>query len=139
MGVNDPDIKFADVFPAKIDLYVDWQLLTQERQELIEPIAWAIKRILASGVGMRLYVRTYRTCRFDLPISRGGAVMADFDAAPPIGQDKTFLRPVAMAHSTYLLSAAVGILPDTPRTARVCQNSTGGVFTRTHIKPRRID
>ena len=63
LGVEYADIGFKDVFPAKIALYVDWLLLTQERQELIEPIAWSIKRILAAGVGMRLYVRTYHTDR----------------------------------------------------------------------------
>ena len=50
LGVENHDVEFEDVFPAKIALYVDWLLLTQERQDLIEPIAWAIKRIVAAGV-----------------------------------------------------------------------------------------
>ena len=33
LGVEDHDIDFEDVFPAKIFLYVDWLLLTQERQD----------------------------------------------------------------------------------------------------------
>ncbi len=166
LGVEYTDIEFADVFPAKIALYVDWLLLTQERQELIEPIAWSIKRIVASGVGMRLYVRTYRTYRYDLPvhhggaigtffryqpigedrevslelpIARGGAVVADFAPAPPIGQDKTFLRPVTVAHGGHLPPTLAGIPPDTLRAVRGRQSGAGGAFTRTHIKPRRID
>lgn len=87
LGVEDPDIGFEDVFPAKIALYVDWLLLTQERQELIEPIAWAIKRIVAAGVGMRLYVRTYHTYRLDLPISHGGFI-GSFITALPVSQDR---------------------------------------------------
>lgn len=49
LGVEYADIAFEDIFPAKIALYVDWLLLTQERQDLIEAIAWAIKRILFRG------------------------------------------------------------------------------------------
>lgn len=87
LGVENPDIEFEDNFPAKIALYVDWLLLTQERQDLIEPIAWAIKRILAAGVGMRIYVRTYHTYRFDLPISHGGTTGA-FYTALPVSRDR---------------------------------------------------
>ena len=85
------------MFPAKIALYVDWLLLTQERQDLIEPIAWAIKRIVAAGVGMRLYVRTYRTYRFDLPISHGGAI-GTFYKYLPIGKDRELIWDMAVAH-----------------------------------------
>ena len=74
LGVEYTDMTFEDVFPAKIALYVDWLLLTEERQELIEPIAWFIKRILAAGVGMRLYIRTYHTYRYNLDISHGGLI-----------------------------------------------------------------
>lgn len=87
LGVEDPDIEFEDVFPAKIALYVDWLLLTQERQDLIEPIAWAIKRIVATGVGMRLYVRTYRTYRYDLDINHGG-LAGSFFTVLPVSQDR---------------------------------------------------
>ncbi len=97
LGVEYTDIEFADVFPAKIALYVDWLLLTQERQELIEPIAWSIKRIVASGVGMRLYVRTYRTYRYDLPVSHGGAI-GRFYRHQPVGEDRESIWDVPVAH-----------------------------------------
>ena len=97
LGVENHDVEFEDVFPAKIALYVDWLLLTQERQDLIEPIAWAIKRIVAAGVGMRLYVRTYRTYRFDLPISHGGAI-GTFYKYLPIGKDRELIWDMAVAH-----------------------------------------
>lgn len=103
LGVEDPDIDFEDVFPAKIALYVDWLLLTQERQELIEPIAWAIKRIIAAGVGMRLYVRTYRTYRFDLLVHHGGAIMTRY-RYDPIGQDRAELWNVDVAHGGAIAS-----------------------------------
>jgi len=96
LGVEDPDIEFEDVFPAKIALYVDWMLLTQERQDLIEPIALAIKRIVAAGVGMRLYVRTYRTYRYDLPVSHGGAI-GRFYRHQPVGEDRDGIWDVPVA------------------------------------------
>lgn len=61
LDVEQSDVLLEDVFPAKIALYVDTSLLSPDREELIEPIAYAIKRILVAGVGMRLYLRTYRT------------------------------------------------------------------------------
>jgi len=222
LGVEYPDIEFKDVFPAKIALYVDWMLLTQERQDLIEPIAWAIKRIVASGVGMRLYVRTYRTYRYDLPVkhggaigtffhyepvgkdrlesmelfvARGGTVLTDFPDTPPVGEDKTFLQPVFVAreaigstvfsdvppvnedrtsshmifvaregvgtavfpdvspigqdiasphpvfvaHSGCAIPAVTGTPPDVARAEKRRQSGAGGAYTRTHIKPKRID
>ncbi len=166
LGVELTDVLLEDVFPAKIALYVDQDLLDAERLEMLEPIAWAIKRILAAGVGMRLYMRTYRTYRYDLPvyhggaigtffryqpigedreaslglpIAHGGAVVADFAPAPPIGQDKTFLRPVTVAHGGHLSPILTGIPPDASRAVRGRQSGAGGAFTRTHIKPRRID
>jgi len=96
LGVEHTDIAFEDVFPAKIALYVDWLLLTQERQELIEPIAWAIKRIIATGVGMRLYIRTYRTYRYDLPVSHGGAI-GTFFRYSPIGEDRDVTWDVSVS------------------------------------------
>lgn len=165
LGVEDPDIKFEDVLPAKIALYVDWLLLTQERQDLIEPIAWAIKRIVAAGVGMRLYVRTYRTYRYDLdinhggligsfitalpvrqdrshlhpvPVAHGGAVVSKFEY-PPTGKDRSLSVPLTVGHSGIIRPSLSGAPPDVHRAAKVCQNGVGGAYTRTHIKPRRID
>lgn len=74
LGVEYSDIEYQDVYPAKIVLHVDEKLLSEERLELIQQIAYSIKRILVAGVGMRLYIRTYRTYRYDLFIGRGTAI-----------------------------------------------------------------
>lgn len=101
LGVENHDVEFADVFPAKIALYVDWMLLTQERQDLIEPIAWAIKRIIASGVGMRLYVRTYHIFRCDLPVRRAGAMETVF-RYDPVGEDRALRLGLGVRHGNNL-------------------------------------
>ena len=82
LDVEQSDVLLEDVFPAKIALYVDTSLLSPDREELIEPIAYAIKRILVAGVGMRLYLRTYRTYRYDLILLRCGFVDTDVSAVP---------------------------------------------------------
>lgn len=165
LGVEDADIEFEDVFPAKIALYVDWLLLTQERQELIDPIAWAIKRIIVTGVGMRLYVRTYRTYRFDLDINHGGTIGAFISAIPvskyrehteivgigfggfertdfeplPIGRDRSEREEIAVRMGAVHTQQTGFAPPDVDRPLRGCQNGAGGVFYRTNIKPKRID
>ncbi len=165
LGVEYADIGFKDVFPAKIALYVDWLLLTQERQELIEPIAWSIKRILAAGVGMRLYVRTYHTHRFIVEVRHGGATGAFITAAPvgrdrehteimgvgfggfaqtdfappPVSGDRTYQESTLMAHSATYTKQVDSAPPDVERPLRGHQNNTRGVFYRTSIKPKRID
>lgn len=117
LGVEYTDIEFEDVFPAKIALYVDWRLLTQERQDLIEPIAWAIKRIIAAGVGMRLYIRTYHTYRYDLPISRGGAI-GRFYHHQPVGKDHENVWKMPVAHTGNVVTDFIFELTGEDRTAQ---------------------
>ena len=165
LGVENHDIDFEDVFPAKIFLYVDWLLLTQERQDLIEPIAWAIKRIVAAGVGMRLYARTYRTYRLDLPISHGGAI-GRCCRYLPVGRDREVVWDVSVAHggaaatnfvfeptgedrtaaaSIYVGRAAVqrpafSAAPvGEDKTFGVQRGDKSGAYMRSHIRPKRID
>lgn len=111
LGVQDTDLLLEELYPAKITLYVDWELLPQERAELIDQIAAAIKRILAAGVGLRLYLRTYRTFRYSLTISCAGLIRTSSSFAPLVPQ-----RAV------------------TEQTTRA-----GGAFCHTHITTRRID
>lgn len=124
LGVEYSDILLEDVYPAKIALYVDQTLLSEERLDLIEQIALAIKRALIAGVGIHLYLRTYRTYRYDFPIYHGGAIMTRFrydpigqdreetwdvnishggtvatwSTYPPVGEDRSHLYPLSVAH-----------------------------------------
>ena len=96
LGVEYSDIGLADVFPAKKALYVDQELLSDERLELIDQIAAAIKRILAAGIGLRLYLRVYHSYRQEILIGFGGAV-GTHDTCPPcdVDRDDTFEVPVS--------------------------------------------
>ena len=166
LGVEYTDIRYKDVFPAKIALYVDESLLSDERLELIEQIAYAIKRILAAGVGFRLYMRTYRTYRYDLPIGRGAAVSVTLWPLPrwagpvrtagcngqsrrlhlkrfdysPVSEDKTYRDQLAVAHGAYIPQTLMGAPPDVePIMVKTRQMSVRGAAYHTHLKPKRID
>lgn len=139
LGVQFSDIELQDVYPAKVALYVDQSLLSEERLALIDQIAVALKRILTAGVGLRLYLRTYRTYRYDLNIGHGAMVnvvrwlppvsqdrssRADFkighggfteaDFYPPIvGKDRLFESRFETSRGTYLPPVIEGVYPDT--------------------------
>lgn len=165
LDVDLSDVEFEDVFPAKIALYVDLELLSQDRRDLIEPIAYAIKRILAAGVGMRLYLRTYHTFRSDLtllqcgyanaqvsavPVSQdresigewnvnyGGFTGAAF-APPPFSADRTAAMPVLTARGAIQTPTLLSTPPDTQRAHTARQDRAGGAIFHTHIKSKRID
>ncbi|MCX4256490.1 MAG: hypothetical protein OSJ54_06140 [Oscillospiraceae bacterium] len=138
LDVGLSDVLLEDVFPAKIALYVDQSILSEDRMRLIEPIAWAIKRILAAGVGMRLYLRAYRTFKYDLPISRGGAIgtFSDFE---PIGEKREMRTDLKVGYSGNLRSGLSSSHVGDDKLFKSNVVNVGGVYMRTHIKPRRIE
>lgn len=165
LDVELSDVEFEDVLPAKIALYVDEELLSQDRLELIDEIAYAIKRILAGGVGMRLYLRTYHTFRSDLTILRCGYAASGL-TAPPIGQDRqtehtwgvgfggfteaafsspphsedrTARQPVSIARGALETPRMISNPPPAERTLRGTQERAGGAIYHTHITSKRID
>lgn len=138
LGVGLTDIDLEDVYPAKVWLYVDLALLSEERVEIIEQIAYAIKRILAAGVGLRLYLRTRRAYRSDLTVGLGGSVGANY-LLPPHSEDKTYQRPVFVEHGGFLAPARAGIPVEVQRPVRGRQNGTGGMFYHTRITSKRIE
>ena len=138
LGVELTDIDLEDVFPAKKALFVDLSLLSEERVEIIEQIARAIKRILAAGVGLRLYLRTHRVYRSDLTISLGGSVGANF-LLPPHSEDKTYHQPVFVEHGGFLAPTRAGIPAEVQRAVRGRQNGAGGMFYHTRITSKRVE
>lgn len=138
LGVEYIDILLEDVFPAKIALYVDQRLLSEERLELIDQIAEAIKRVLAAGVGMRLYLRTYQTVRADLHICHGAAVGVGFVLAP-VCPEWVGRRKVPVAHGLYMELDFSGETPAAKQTAWSSQKGAGGIYCHAHLKTKRID
>lgn len=138
LDVDLSDIVFEDVFPAKIALYVDFELLSQDRRDLIEPIAYAIKRILAAGVGMRLYLRTYRTYRNDLMLLQCGHGSVAVSSVL-VGKDRIARQAIQTAHGAFYAPALAAIPPDTKVAYTGKQRAAGAVIYHAHIKSKRID
>ncbi len=67
-NVEISDIELQEIFPAKVWMFIEESMLDNERMESIELIAELMKRIIAAGVGMRIFLRTKRTAREDLYI-----------------------------------------------------------------------
>ena len=110
LGVEYTDIVSEDVYPAKKRIYVDLELLSDERKGLIEQIGYAIKRTIAAGVGFRLYLKTYRTYNLPLPISRGGFVYAA-DKGTDVGARRTEKLPLDIFHAGRIWSELHGDIP----------------------------
>lgn len=62
-NVDASDIEVQELFPAKIWIYVDEDILDAERLEAAPLIAELMKRIAAAGVGTRVFLRTYQSGR----------------------------------------------------------------------------
>lgn len=167
LGVDMSEVILCEVFPAKIALFVDQDLLDEERLEVIEPIARAIKRILAAGVGMRLYLRTYRSYRYSLSVNHGGAIGAFFRYSPvserketvwnvpvfcggaiiaglpisPVSEDRTSQMNYAIGRSGVLQDTLLPSLAEQkkPNEGTIPVVHTGGAYTRTYIRAKRID
>ena len=101
LGVEYTDIDSEDVWPAKKLLLVDESLLSEERLRLIERIAYAIKRTMAAGVGLRLYLRTYRTFVLPIDVKHGGAIVSAY-AVLPVGRDRQYDAELSISHGSYL-------------------------------------
>lgn len=138
LGVDVSNIDFEDVFPAKVALYVDQKLVSKNRLELIENIAESIKRILAAGVGMRLYTRTYRTFRHDITVLRCNYVTTDI-VPDVVNIDRKNILSLNNSRFTYVLSA-LKFIPDTKnKVFETKYNLTQGLLQLSKTKPESVD
>lgn len=79
----DPSyIDLKEVFPAKVWIYLDEDILTAEQIRTADLIATVMKRIVASGVGMRLFIRTYRRIQENIIVNTGFAASSQLTVLP---------------------------------------------------------
>lgn len=81
--IEPEQIDLDEVFPAKVWIYVDEAILTAEQINTAELIATVMKRIVAAGVGMRLFLRTYNTYTGSLVLNSGTGISAKVRLRPP--------------------------------------------------------
>ena len=82
-------IELREIFPAKINLYLDESAVSPEQLEIADLIATVIKRIIAAGVGFRMIFRTYRDYTNTAHIYTGCAEHAEI-TIHPASHDRTF-------------------------------------------------
>ena len=74
------DIEIREVFPAKIWLYVDEDILSAERLEASPLIAELMKRIAAAGVGTRIFMKVRPHARQKTYLGIGAVEMTETEA-----------------------------------------------------------
>lgn len=166
LGVDIENIVLEEIFPAKINLYVDQTLVLDEQTKLVEQIAYVVKRLLVGGVGLCLYMRTYRTYRMPLPITKFSITNAHLSSTELISRDRTASADVSVRFVTHdasnFTSDTVGkdrkastdctisfsgyetdkSTPDTrylEKPHKSSQRGIGGVICHSHIKSKRIN
>ena len=82
-------VDLNEVFPAKVWIYIDEEELDAERLNTAPLIAQVMKRIVAAGVGMRLFFRTYKSQGTTAFINAGAAEYAEIRLRP-VNPQRTF-------------------------------------------------
>lgn len=82
--IEPEQVDLDEVFPAKVWIYVDEADLEAEKIDTAELIAGVMKRIVAAGIGMRLFLRTYRRNEATLYLNTGAAISSRMTIRPPV-------------------------------------------------------
>lgn len=81
-NVQPTDIEIKELFPAKVWIYVDEDILDAERLEASDLIAQLMKRIVAAGVGTRVFLRTYHAHRVTIYHGIPTVIYNEIEAKP---------------------------------------------------------
>lgn len=138
LEVDASEVTLDEVYPAKIELYVDQSLLAPERIEMLDLIASAIKRILAAGVGLRIYLRTHNTFRSELFASQC-SFSAGKVTASQVSKDRTARTALKAVQGAFQFPDISAPYVTQNRAHTTTQQGAGGMIYHTHIKSKRVD
>lgn len=79
-NIQPADVEVQEVFPAKIWIYIDESILDAERLSTADLIADLMKRIVAAGVGTRIFLRTYHSGRAQTYLAVAALEQTDYTA-----------------------------------------------------------
>lgn len=102
-------IELKEVFPAKVWLYIDEAILDATKLDTAEIIAQMMKRIVAAGVGTRLFFRTYRSYQNDAVMNTAAFESTEITLRP-VNTQRTFTRKTYF-NTTYQELAEITIRP----------------------------
>lgn len=138
LEVDVSEVMLDEVYPAKIELFVDQKLLSPERIEMLDLIAEAIKRILAAGVGLRLYLRTHSTYRHEIVVRHCGYAATE-QSAPPFTKDRDARMTLKTLYGAFQPTEVSAAHPPQNRAHTATQEGAGGAVYHTRIKSKRVD
>ncbi|MDR1465452.1 MAG: hypothetical protein LBJ11_09165 [Oscillospiraceae bacterium] len=82
LGVPPEELDPAEVFPAKLWIYVDQPVIDAYHMEIIDLIARVMKRIVAAGVGFRLFLRTVYQFPSSIFVNTGASQYSELHIHP---------------------------------------------------------
>lgn len=138
LEINESDIEFNEIYPAKIALKIDINLLTGDKIEFLDEIVLSIKRILAAGVGINLYVRTRRS--FKSPLAFGFWLKEVSNIhSQPISKDRLIMHNINVANAIKNNSVIIGTPIGRDRSYAEKTNRGARVIYQTRIKSKFIE
>lgn len=138
LEVDVSEVMLDEVYPAKIELYVDQNLLAPERIEMLDLIASAIKRILAAGVGLRLYLRTHQEYRSELFMQHCGLIGMDYSVLPP-SKDREAHTTLKTLYGVFQPSEVSAPYAPQKRAHTDTRGGTADVIYHTRVTSKRVD
>lgn len=100
LGIQTTQIKLQEIFPAKIWIFVDMDLLTSQQLEVIEAIAAMLKRIVAAGIGFGLFLRTSKQFENRIVLSTRTSTYSKITIRPP-SMDRNFENRQYLSSAVY--------------------------------------
>lgn len=85
-------VDLDEVYPAKVWVYIDEAELDATRLSTADLIAQVMKRIVAAGVGMRLFLRTYHSDKSPVVLNTGTATYTEVKLRP-VNPNRKFTQP----------------------------------------------
>lgn len=138
LEIEPEDVLLKEIYPSKIALYVDQHIISPERLEMIFLIAESIKRIMAAGVGLRLYLCTYRTFREKCLITYFCYVKSRSNGYPVI-QSQTERTQIQLSRVAGDISKITSESPDIELIKYNRSKCLQGLYCNVHLKFKRID
>ena len=83
LAVAPEEVELEEVFPAKLRIYVDQAHLGEQQLAAIDPIASMLNRIVAAGVGTKLWLKSHRNVADTLCLNAGVGMTAYLSIHPP--------------------------------------------------------
>lgn len=84
-AIEDSQVELEELFPAKVRLYVNEADLTPQKMAEAPLISLLMKRLTAGGVGIKIFLRSYRTLPFTVPLVTAAFVFTQTEVTPAAG------------------------------------------------------